>query len=155
MSKISPEVINFLNNQGFVVVSTIDSQGSINSSAKGIVKVEEEGKVYLIDLYRASTFSNLRNNPTVTITAIDERRFKGYSLKGKAQIVESKDLHENILKEWEDKVVSRISKRLISNIQEDKKASHHPEARLPEAKYLIVMSVEQVIDLTPAHLKRS
>jgi len=137
MTKISAEVINFLDRQGFVVVSTIDSQGTINSSAKGIVKVEEDDKVYLIDLYRANTFSNLRDNPTITITAIDERRFKGYSLKGRAQVVEGKDVDDNIIKEWEDRVVSRISKRLVSDIQEDKKASNHPEARFPKPSILL------------------
>ena len=153
MEKIPAEVNYFFQNQGFVIVSTIDSQGQIHCSAKGIARIEEEGKVYLIDLYQANTFRNLQNNPTITITAVDERRFKGYALKGKARIVEKKDLGEPILKEWDEKVVKRISDRLIKNIQEDKKASNHPEARFPEAKYLIVMSVEQIIDLSPAHLK--
>ena len=154
MLELSDTIINFLHKQGFVIVSTIDSNGAIHCSAKGIVGIDKEGRVYLIDLYRTHTFSNLQANPTMSITAVDERRFAGYALKGKAQIVERKKIKSHIIKKWEERVVERISKRLIKNVQEERKSSSNPESHLPSPQYLVVFEVEEIVDLTPAHIKR-
>ena len=43
MKRISKEIIRFFVKQGFVIVSTIDKDGSIHTSAKGIVGVEKDG----------------------------------------------------------------------------------------------------------------
>ena len=151
--KISQEAKNFFEQQNFVIVSTIDEKGNIHSSAKGILEIQEE-KLYLADAYRAVTFINLKRNPTVSITSIDERRFKGFCLKGKASIVEKKDLDQNTLARWEERLIKRISQRLIKNVQEEKITSSHPEAELPQPQYLIVVDVEQIVDLAPQHLKK-
>jgi uncharacterized pyridoxamine 5'-phosphate oxidase family protein len=151
--EISREIVNFLEKQGFVIVSTLDFQGKIHCSAKGIVSIERKGKVYLIDLYRTHTFSNLKRNPTVSITAVDEHRFTGYTLKGKADIVEREKIEGHIIKKWEERVIQRISKRVIRNIKEERKFSAHPESRFPRPQYLIVVNIEEIVDLAPRHLK--
>ncbi|MBN2483502.1 MAG: pyridoxamine 5'-phosphate oxidase family protein [Candidatus Omnitrophica bacterium] len=153
-NKLSSAIMNFLHRQGFVIVSTLDAEKRIHCSAKGIAGIEKEGKIYLIDLYLARTFENLRRDPTVTITAVDEHLFTGYTLKGKAQIVAQEKIAGHIVKSWEEKVVKRVSTRVIKNIRKDTQGTHHPEAQFAHPKYLIVMDVEEVIDLTPAHLKK-
>jgi len=152
--EIPSAIVNFFSRQNFVIVSTLDAGQKIHCSAKGIAGVEPEGKIYLIDLYFARTFENLRRDPTVSLTAVDEHIFTGYTLKGKAEIVEREKIADHIVKRWEEKVVQRVSTRVIKNIQTDKQGKHHPEARFPHPKYLIVARVEEIIDLTPAHLKK-
>jgi hypothetical protein len=107
----------------------------------------------LIDLYRANTYRNLQERPTISITAVDEHLFIGYNLKGKAKIVEREKIKKHIIKKWEEHLIKRISKRLIKNIKEDRRSSHHPEARFPLPQYLIEVDVEDIVDLTPHHLK--
>ncbi|MCF7908466.1 MAG: pyridoxamine 5'-phosphate oxidase family protein [Candidatus Omnitrophica bacterium] len=154
MEKLSDSIINFFHNQDFVIVSTLDQNNKIHSSAKGIVGVDHS-RVYLIDLYEAKTFSNLEKNPTITITAIDEHQFIGFALKGLAYMVERKNVKEAVIKKWEKRLIDRMSKRVVKNIQKDKGSSLHPESRFPKFKYLIEMKVGEVIDLTPSHLKKS
>jgi len=155
MKIIPDEVINFLENQGFVIVCTYDPEGTIHSAAKGIVGIEKEGNLYLIDLYRAKTYNNLSKNPILSITAVDGRQFTGYTLKGKANIVERDKIEDQIIKSWEERVIQRISERVIKNVQQEKVASFHPEAQFPHPQYLIVMEVDEIIDLAPSHLKKS
>lgn len=154
MKELSLEVVNFLEKQGFAIVSTLDSRGGIHCAAKGIVGIEKKGKVYLIDLYNANTFKNLQKRPVISITAVDEHLFSGYTLKGKAKIIAREKIEEHIIKKWEERVIKRISKRLIRNLRDDKKSFHHPEARFPHPKYLIEVDVEAVVDLAPQHLKK-
>jgi uncharacterized pyridoxamine 5'-phosphate oxidase family protein len=155
MQKLSPDIIHFFQKQGFVIVSTLDANGTIHCSAKGIVGIEEEGRIYLIDLYKANTFNNLQRNPLVSITAVNEHSFTGYTLKGEAKIIEREEIKEHIIKAWEDRVISRITKRVVKSVQTDKKSRLHPESRFPSPQYLIEIDVEKIIDLAPAHLVKS
>ncbi len=152
--KIPKQAFSFLNVQEFVIVSTLDPQGAIHTSAKGVVGLDLKGKVYLIDLYKGETYQNLSRNPVVTITAVDGYRFSGYSLSGQARIRERQKIKASIIREWEDRVIQRISKRVVRGIRSEKSGTHHPEAMFPRPKYLIEVSVERVVDLTPEGLKQ-
>lgn len=154
MLKIPSEVIEFFNHQGFVIISTFDKDGGIHNACKGIIKIFPEGKVYLLDLYRQETYRNLLRYPAISITAVDEHRFRGYCLKGEAEIANLDNLTAQIKQAWESKITSRITQRLIRNLHGEKGHSLHPEARLPQPEYLIVMQVKEIINLTPKHLKK-
>lgn len=154
MKKITEDIIYLFHKQGFVIASTLDSEGGIHCSAKGIAGIEAEGKIYLIDLYRGKTFSNLKRNPTISITAVDEDEFSGFTIKGKAKIVNREEIKDHIIASWEDKVVKRVSKRVIGHIKKGRKSVHHPEAIFPHPQYLIEVDVDSVIDLAPKNLKR-
>ncbi|MCP4650869.1 MAG: pyridoxamine 5'-phosphate oxidase family protein [PVC group bacterium] len=153
MKELSKNVIHLLQKQGFVIVSTLDAEGKIHCAAKGMVGVEQEGKVYLIDLYMGNTYHNLQKNQTVSITSIDEAKFEGYTLKGKANIIAREKIQGHVIESWEQRVVERISNRLIKNVQDAKSGKHHPEAAFPHPKYLIEMEVDDVVDLSPSRLK--
>ena len=153
MKRLSDVIVSFFENQGFVIVSTIDTNKSIHNSCKGIVKIEHKGTVYLLDLYRARTFFNLKRNPHISITAVDEHGFKGYCLKGQARLLKQKEIDSRLIKAWEDKITNRITARLLKNLRQEKGHPRHPEALLPKPEYIIAMRVDEIIDLTPHNLK--
>mgnify|MGYP001220112245 CR=1 FL=1 len=153
MKKLSSDIINFFQNQGCVIVSTVDKSGHVHCSCKGIVKIEVQGRIYLLDLYVSRTRENLKDNPHMSITAIDEHRFAGYSLKGKARIVSDEKLKSQLASAWEARITSRLTQRLLRNIREEKGHPRHPEVMMPKPQYLIVMEVEEAVDMTPRHLK--
>ncbi|MFC1807167.1 pyridoxamine 5'-phosphate oxidase family protein [Candidatus Omnitrophota bacterium] len=149
MNILSDEVVRFFHRSTFTVVSTIDSSGRIHNSCKGVVDIDESGKVYLLDLYKARTYQNLGANDSLSVTVIDEHKFKGYCLIGKAKITQVNDLKGHIIEAWEKKITDRISKRIVKNIKGEKGHPRHPESQLPTPEYLIEMDVERIVDLTP------
>jgi predicted pyridoxine 5'-phosphate oxidase superfamily flavin-nucleotide-binding protein len=151
---IPDEVAHFFLSQGCVIVSTLDESGYPHNSCKGIIRLDRKGTVYLLDVYKQKTFANLKVSPLISITAVDEHNFRGYSLKGEAKIVQKKGLDPEIIKAWEERITGRITQRLIKNIHEEKGHLRHPEVLLPQPEYLIVMQVKEIIDLTPHHIKR-
>lgn len=153
MKKISPEIAQFLISRGCMVVSTIDSKGFPHSACKGIVEIGDSGKIYLIDLYKWKTYANLKKNFRISITAVDEHRFKGYCIKGRAKIVMRHKIGPALMKAWEDRLASRLTQRVIRNLHEEKGHPRHPEALMPQPEYLIAVDVEEIIDLTPQHIK--
>ncbi len=153
MKPIPEPIINFLRSQSFVIVSSIDPNGFPHNSCKDIVKIEPQGKICLIDVYHGVTAKNIALNPQVSISAVDEHKFIGYCLKGKAGTMEDK-ISQEIIKAWEDNITSRLARRLLRNLVQDQGQRHHPEASLPSPKQLIVLEVEEIIDLAPHHLKK-
>lgn len=153
MVKLPEDVIRFFHSQHFVIVSTVDADGTPHNSCKGIVKIEEDGTIYLLDLYKGRTHDNLERNPVIGISAVDEHKFKGYSLKGRATIIKEEKLKPYIIKAWEDRLATRITHRVIKNLKGEVGHSKHPEAQLPGPKYLIAMAVGEIVDLTPAPLR--
>jgi uncharacterized pyridoxamine 5'-phosphate oxidase family protein len=153
VKKLSEDIIKFFHNQGFVIVSTIDQHGTPHNSCKGIVKISRSGYIYLLDLYRARTYDNLKRDPRISITSVDEHKFRGYCLKGKAKVILAENLKSKIITEWENRITKRISRRLIRNIHGESGHTRHPEALLPRPEYLIVMQVTDIVDLTPHNLK--
>ena len=152
--QLPERVYYFLERQGFVIVSTFDKKGRIHCSAKGIVGIERQGKVFVIDLYMHNTFNNLKKDPRVSITAIDEDQFAGYTLQGKAKIVAREDIQDHIISKWEDRILSRISSRVAKGVKTGAKSKSHFEAQLPKhPKYLIEVDVENIIDLSPPNQK--
>lgn len=153
MKRLPEDIAQFLHGQNFVIVSTVDTNGGAHNACKGIVDIKSDGTVYLLDLYRGHTYSNIKRNPRITITAVDEHRFKGYCLKGKAITIHESDFQPHIIKAWEDRITSRLTQRLLKNLREEKGHTRHPEVLLPSPKYMIAMEVEEIIDLTPHRLK--
>ncbi len=153
MKRLSEAVVSFFRSQGFVIVSTVDKGGSVHNSCKGIVKISRSGKAYLFDLYRRATYSNLKRSPRISITAVNEHKFTGYCLQGKARILAKEKLSPVLASAWEERIASRITQRLLKNVRDEKGHPRHPEILLPDPEYLIEMEVEEVVDLTPRHLK--
>lgn len=153
MKPISDTIINFLRAQGFVIVSSIDQNGFPHNSCKDIVKIEPDGKIYLIDVYHGLTTKNIKLNPQVSVSAVDEHKFIGYCLKGKARMM-ADTISQEMIKTWEDNITSRLARRLLRNLTQDQGQRHHPEASLPFPKQLILLEVEEIVDLAPHPLKK-
>ena len=151
---IAPDIVQFFHKQHFVIVSTIDKNGSPHNTCKGIVEITEDGRIYLLDLYMGRTYENLTKNSNINITAVDEHKFIGYSLKGKASIIKKDKISPHLMRLWENKITSRITHRVMKNLRGERGHSRHPEALLPKPEYMILVNVEEVIDLIPHHIRQ-
>jgi general stress protein 26 len=155
MIPIPPETRHFFDRQHYMIVSSREESGAIHTSAKGIVKVDPKGKIFLLDLYRARTYANIRRDRHVTLTAVDDRRFRGFSVEGIARIVREGALPKSVLKIWHERLAKRIARRIISHVKEERHAGERiPEAKFPVPKHLIEVRVEKIVDLAPQPAKR-
>jgi general stress protein 26 len=154
MKQIPTAVIEFLRTQSFVIVSSIDKNGFPHSSCKDIVKIDSSGRIYLIDVYYGITAENIKRNPQINISVVDEHKFMGYCLKGKAKVTLDDEISQDFIKSWEDNITSRLTKRLLRNLAKGKAHAHHPEASLPRPKHLISIEVEEIVNLAPLYLRK-
>jgi general stress protein 26 len=153
MIKLNDEIIHFLRHENYTVVATVDREGSIHTSCKGIIDIDKKGRIYLLDLYKQRTYQNLKANNNISLTVVNEHKFKGYCLKGKAKIIEKLNITPELLKAWEKRIAARLTHRILKNIKGEKGHLKHPESLLPKPEYLIELDVEKIVDLTPHKLK--
>lgn len=153
MIKIPDNAKSLLDAQHIAVVSSINAGGTIHTSAKGIMEAHPKGKILLLDLYKGTTCKNIKRHSHVTLTVIDEKRFKGYSIRGKARIIKENAIPKSKITAWQEKLARRIARRVISHVKEEIPGSEGiPEARFPFPKYMIEVSVDAIVDLTPRKL---
>ena len=131
-------------------MATHDEKGAIHTSAKGLLKLDAEGKIFLLDLYKGRTCRNIKKNPNVTLTFIDDRKFAGYAIMGKARIRRENAVPESTLKEWEKHISKRMARRIVSHVKQPQGVSDWiPEASFPAPKHVIEVKTERVVDLAP------
>lgn len=124
MAKLSEPVKDFLKNH-LAYIATVDAKGIPNVVPKGNIAVLNDSTVVFADLYAHQTKKNLTKNPNIAITVVNPAGYKGYQLKGKAEIIERGKAYDVLAKE----------------INPDGQLNH------PDAKYAIKIKVTKVIDI--------
>ena len=122
MAKIPKEVQEFLKGK-MAWVATASSDGMPNTTPKGSVKIIDDEHIAFADLFSKKTRENLRANPKVAVTVADMTTYKGYQIKGSAELLESGPLFEKMAEEL-------------------KKAPK----KLPSLQYVVQITVETVYD---------
>ncbi len=103
--------------------ATASPDGVPNATPKGSVRVIDDEHLVFADLFSRKTRENLLKNPKVAVIVVDEKTFKGYQIKGSAELLTAGELFEQMAEEL-------------------KKAP----MKLPPATYVVKITVEAVFD---------
>lgn len=122
MAKIPKEVQEFLQDK-MAWVATATPDGVPNATPKGSARLLDDEHLVFADLFSRKTRENLLKNPKVAVTFVDEKKAKGYQIKGSAELLSSGPLFE------------QVAEML-------KKAPH----KLPPATYVVKITVDSVYD---------
>lgn len=153
--RLSEDIVDFFKRRKIILVSTLDQEGRIHCSVKGLVGIKKRERIMIIDLFHGRTMRNLENNPYISLTAVDEANFVGYTLQGKARIARRLGEHKGYVDRWQRIIVQRISERIVEGVRVGKLSKAGAEAKLPsQPKHLIEVDIEKVIDLAPGGKRR-
>ena len=115
MAKIPKEVQEFLpGKMGWV--ATASPAGVPNTTPKGTVKILDDEHLLFADLFSLKTRENLEKNSNVAITVVDEKNFKGYQLKGSAELLASGPLYDQVSEELKQAPMELPSPRYVVKI---------------------------------------
>lgn len=98
--KISQEVKNAIAEYSPALVATVDKAGKPNVSAKGSLRVIDDEHLLFADIRSPRTIANLKENPHVAIICLNPATRKGCRIWGKAQIMTSGDLFDQLTQEY-------------------------------------------------------
>ena len=122
MSKIPQEIQEFIKGK-MAWVATASADGIPNATPKGSVRVIDDEHLVFADLFSLKTRANLKENPKVAVTVVDEKRYKGYQLKGSAELLTAGPIFDQVAEEL-------------------KKAP----MKLPPVNYVVKITVDSIFD---------
>ena len=136
----------FLSSGRFVDVATCNRERMPNVAPKLIAKTEKN-ILYLIDYVIGTTYANLKENPRVSLSFIDNRTLTGYQLNGTATIMERGEEFERLSEEFQQIKTEFTVERILYNIRTGEKASPS-EFSLPEKFAILKINVIEIVEIS-------
>ena len=102
MSKITPEIKEYLNRLKLGFVATVSSDDTPNVSPKGTIIAWDDEHLVFADIKSPQTMKNLENNPSVEINVVDPLLRKGFRFKGKSTILREGDEFTKIVSYYKE-----------------------------------------------------
>ena len=103
----------------FVSVSTSDLKGNPNSAFKLLVKCEGN-YLYIFDYPAWRTWKNLKENPKISISFMDDVELKNYKINGTVEIIEKGPFHDKMRDDIEQKRTDITVKHIVESVQKEK-----------------------------------
>jgi predicted pyridoxine 5'-phosphate oxidase superfamily flavin-nucleotide-binding protein len=122
MAKIPQEIQEFIKGK-MAWVATASPDAMPNATPKGSVQVIDDEHLVFADLFSLKTRENLKANPKIAVTVVDEKTYKGYQFKGSAELLTAGPLF--------DQVSEMVKKAPM---------------KLPPVNYVVKITVESIYD---------
>ena len=115
------EVMDLIQEEPLVFAGTSGRDGVPNVSPKGSITVLEKDKLVFAEIASPHTAKNLKENPNISLYVLNKDRSKGFQIKGKATLMDSGPIYENVSKALKEKI-----------------------PQLPKANYAVLIDVKEI-----------
>lgn len=102
MVKLTEEIKTLLG-KGQAFIATASKDGTPNAGPKGSVHLLDDETVVYAESTGRKTLANLKENPKVAVTVVDRSTFRGYQIKGTAELFASGDLFDRVARRQEER----------------------------------------------------
>ncbi len=137
----------FFKNAQFIDVASCDKKARPTAAPKFLLKVEGD-KIYLVDYVMGATWRNLKENPLVSIPALDYDSLIGYQLNGTVVLLEKGKEYDGLCREFSAKKMKSSVERVIKSVREEKLRKNF-ELIFPDNTGIIVVTVKEMVDIGP------
>ncbi len=141
------KISDFLNKREFVSVASCNLEGCPNAAPKFILKVEN-GFIYLVDYTIGSTYRNLKINPRVSISLVDADSLAGYQVNGEAQILESPQVYEDIMRDLQHRKIDLSARRIAEGVSRGRKHQNF-EVSISDKIVIFKIKINEVVEIGP------
>lgn len=136
----------FLSQGKFANVATCNEERMPNVAPKLIAKVENN-LIYLVDYVMGSTYTNLKTNPRVSLSFVDEKTLTGYQLNGAVAVLASGAEFDKLSEEFQQIKTNFTVERILFNVRTGGKASHQ-DIVLPEKFIILKVKVFEIVEIS-------
>ena len=126
-------------------MATADLGGKPSAAPKFFLKYHKPC-IYLIDYSFATTTGNLKENPRASISFMDLDNLEGYRLNGAVTLIERGKVYNQILKEFQRRLVALSATRVIQGMHTGKKYEHF-ELEIPDKFIIYKVKVVEAVKI--------
>ena len=133
--------------ENLAYLATSSSDGKPNVVPVGLVKVLDDHRILIVDVFFNKTRKNLKENAEVALAVTDLRKLEAFQFKGRAEIVTEGELFDVVPEimrrhsKWREEALKRLqpTPELMEKVEKMKKL--HDRLK---PKAVVVITVEQV-----------
>ncbi len=140
------DLIPFLSKGKFVNVATCSQERMPNVAPKLIAKADRD-VIYLVDYVIGKTYANLKENPRVSISFIDNKTLTGYQLNGCVAIIEEGEEFDKLAEEFHQIKTEFTVERILLDIRAGEK-THPREFSIPENFCILKMKIFEIVEIS-------
>jgi len=144
--KLLDKFLPFLSRGKFVNVATCSLERMPNVAPKLVIKTEEN-TIYLVDYVLGRTYTNLRENPRVSLSLVNDKMFTGYQLNGTGEILEKGPEVKKFIEEFQNLKTELTVERILLNVRTGEKGMA-AELALPERFAILKIKVIEIVEIT-------
>jgi general stress protein 26 len=145
MAKITEKLEEILGKREFVSIATVGHDGQPSSAPKFFFRAKASF-LYLIDHVIGRTVANLKDNPLCSVSFMDLDNLEAYQLNGKAKLIERGKVFDEVLKEWNDRLIQLSTDRVLEAVRTGKKHRHY-ELEMSERFVILKIKVENILKI--------
>ncbi|MBI2167834.1 MAG: pyridoxamine 5'-phosphate oxidase family protein [Candidatus Omnitrophica bacterium] len=137
-----------------ISVASCDRRLTPNSAPKMLVDMVKPNRVFFLDYKFTRTYSNLCENPKISISFMDDDTFTGCRLTGTAEALESGRDYERAKKSWEKRLISYEADRILKRIT-GQYSTREAENTLPKDFVIVKFMGEEASMVKPDRVLRA
>ena len=141
------EVTEILHEREFVSVATCDLKGRPNAAPKFLLKIVGNS-IYLVDYTIGKSWENIKINPRISISFMDQHSLRGYQLNGTVKIIDKGPEFKDMCDEMTRKEVRLTAKRIIEDVRGEKKHENF-EVLITEKFVILEASIKEAVEIGP------
>ncbi len=145
MPKITEKLEEILGKREFVSIATVGCDGQPSSAPKFFFRAKGSF-FYLIDHVIGRTVANLKENPLCSVSFMDLDNLEAYQLNGKAKLIERGKVFDEVLKEWNNRLIQLSTDRVLEAVRTGKRRRHY-EAEMSERFVILKIKVENILKI--------
>jgi len=127
-------------------VGTCSLERMPNVAPKLVGKIEKN-IIYLIDYVIGNTCVNLKENPRVSLSFIDDKTLTGYQLNGTVALIDKGEEFDMLMKDFQQIKTDFTVERILLTLRKGEKTSP-TELALPEKFVIIKVKVIEIVEIS-------
>ena len=142
---INKNMKTLLESREFISVASCDLEARPNAAPKFLLKVEAN-YIYLVDYIIGNTFRNLKVNPRVSLSFLDNNSLVGYQINGKVEIIDKGPEYLAALDDLARKEINLSATRIIDGVI---KGQVHKAYEVAASKDFVILKVkvEEIVQI--------
>ena len=137
-----------------VSVASCDGRKVPNSASKMLVEIAPPNCVYFLDYRITQTYLNVRENPQVSVSFMDDARFVGYRLTGACEVLEAGQEFDEIRRKWDRRLISYEADRILKRVTGEYSA-REAENVLPRDFVIMKLTAAEAAMIRPDRVLRA
>lgn len=143
----------FISPGKFVNVATCNQERMPNVAPKLVAKLDKN-VIYIVDYVMGATYANLKENPRVSLSFVDDRTLTGYQLNGSGKVVDSGEEIEMFYEEFQQIKTNFTVERILYHVRRGEK-SLDAHVEMPEKFVILKVKVFEIVEITSTGILKS